>query len=114
MVKRTVTSARAISVVTPEDLDKLIEFVQQEMPTRPPSVEGEHLFASERLVVSPAAGIFHPADINDGATIEVGAVLGHVGEQEIRSPFAGVLQSYIAVDTERVMPRQPIAWLRTQ
>jgi hypothetical protein len=24
-----------------------------------------------------------------------------------------VLQSFIAVDTERVMPRQPIAWLRT-
>ena len=33
--------------------------------------------------------------------------------QEVRSPFAGVLQSYIAVDTERVTARQPIAWLRT-
>ena len=30
-----------------------------------------------------------------------------------RSPFAGVLQSYIAVDGERVTARQPIAWLRT-
>ena len=79
-----------------------------------PRIEGEHLFASERLVVSPAAGIFtRAADIGDGAAIEVGTVLGHVGEHEVRSPFAGVLQSYIAVDTERVMPRQPIAWLRT-
>ena len=45
--------------------------------------------------------------------IDVGTVLGHVGEHEVRSPFRGVLQSFIAVDTERVTPRQPIAWLRT-
>jgi [acyl-carrier-protein] S-malonyltransferase len=114
MAKRTVTGARTVSVATPEELDRLIEFVQQEMPTRPQRLEGEHLFAVERLVVSPAAGIFsRSGGIEDGATIEVGTVLGHVGEHEVRSPFAGVLQSYIAVDTERVMPRQPIAWLRT-
>ncbi len=114
MAKRTVTTARTVSVATPEDLDKLIEFVQHEMPARPARIEGEHLFASERLVVSPAAGIFsRAADIDDDTAIEVGTVLGHVGDQEVRSPFAGVLQSYIAVDTERVMPRQPIAWLRT-
>jgi [acyl-carrier-protein] S-malonyltransferase len=114
MAKRTATGARTLSVATPEDLDRLIEFVQQELPTRPQRIEGEHLFASERLVVSPAAGIFtRCADIGDGSVIEVGTVLGHVGEHEVRSPFAGVLQSYIAVDTERVMPRQPIAWLRT-
>ena len=40
-------------------------------------------------------------------------MLGHVGEREVRSPFAGILQSYIAVATERVTARQPIAWLRT-
>jgi [acyl-carrier-protein] S-malonyltransferase len=114
MTRRTATAARTISVATPEDLDKLIEFVQQQMPARPERIEGERLFASERLVVSPAAGIFSRAlDVGDGATIEVGTVLGHVGEHEVRSPFAGVLQSYIAVDTERVMSRQPIAWLRT-
>ena len=114
MARRTATAARTISVATPEDLDKLIEFVQQQMPARPERIEGEHLFASERLVVSPAAGVFSRApDVGDGATIEVGTVLGCVGEHEVRSPFAGVLQSYIAVDTERVMSRQPIAWLRT-
>ena len=45
--------------------------------------------------------------------IAVGTVIGHVGELEVRSPFAGILQSYIAVDTERVTTRQPIAWLRS-
>ena len=83
-------------------------------PTGPGRVEGEHLFASERLVVSPAAGIFARAPgIADGSDIDVGTVLGHVGEREVRSPFAGTLQSYIAVETERVTARQPIAWLRT-
>jgi [acyl-carrier-protein] S-malonyltransferase len=48
-----------------------------------------------------------------GDRIDVGTVLGHVGEHEVRSPFRGELQSFIAVDTERVMARQPIAWLRT-
>jgi [acyl-carrier-protein] S-malonyltransferase len=40
-------------------------------------------------------------------------VIGHIGPIEVRSPFAGVLQSFIAVDGERVTHRQPIAWLRT-
>ena len=83
-------------------------------PARSAHHEGEHLFASERLVVSPAAGVFTPAaGIADGSLIEVGTVLGHVGDREVRSPFAGALQNYIAVGTERVTARQPIAWLRT-
>ncbi len=114
MTKRTVGSARTISVATPEDLDKLLEWVSAGASQGPAQLEGEHLFATERLVVSPAAGVFTPiGGIADGSTIDVGAVLGHVGETEVRSPFAGVLQSYIAVAGERVAPRQPVAWLRT-
>jgi [acyl-carrier-protein] S-malonyltransferase len=114
MAKRTIAGSRTISVASPEDLDKFIEWVRAETPGAPTRLEGEHLFASERLVVSPAAGIFaRAAGIDDGTTIEVGTVVGHVGEHEVRSPFAGVLQSYIAVETERVTSRQPIAWLRT-
>jgi [acyl-carrier-protein] S-malonyltransferase len=114
MAKRTLDDARTITVGTPEELDKLLEWVRSESPSRPDRVEGEHLFASERLVVSPSAGVFaRTAGIDDGSRIEVGTVLGHVGQHEVRSPFAGVLQSYIAVETERVTSRQPIAWLRT-
>ncbi len=106
--------ADAAPVATPEDLDKLIEWVNAGTPTGGAQLEGEHLFATERLVVSPATGIFTPlGSLGDGAAIDVGTVLGHVGEHEVRSPFAGLLQSYIAVDTERVTTRQPIAWLRT-
>ena len=114
MAKRTVPAARTVSVATPEDLDKLIEWVNAGSPTGGAQLEGEHLFATERLVVSPATGIFTPlGSLGDGSVIDVGTVLGHVGEHEVRSAFAGLLQSYIAVDTERVITRQPIAWLRT-
>ncbi|HEX6657632.1 MAG TPA: ACP S-malonyltransferase [Ilumatobacter sp.] len=112
MAKRSVVSARTISVATPEDLDRLLEWVGGDTAAvmHP---EGEHLFAVERLVVSPSAGIFTPVAIESGSVIDVGTLLGHVGEHEVRSPFRGVLQSFIAVDTERVTPRQPIAWLRS-
>lgn len=112
MAKRSVEGARTISVATPEDLDKLLEWVGGGA-TGPKQPEGEHLFANERLVVSPAAGIFTPVAIEPGSIIEVGTVIGHVGDHEVRSPFRGAIQSFIAVDTERVTPRQPIAWLRT-
>jgi len=113
MAKRSVDGARTISVATPDDLDKLLTWIAGE--TAPPTsdLEGEHLFVAERVVVSPSAGIFTPAPIEPGAVIEVGTVLGQVGEHEVRSPFQGALQNYIAVDTERVTSRQPIAWLRT-
>ena len=114
MAKRTVDGARTISVATPEELDKLIEWVNLDTPRASTQHEGEHLFAVERLVVSPAAGVFAPSGaLADGCLIEVGTVVGHVGDTEVRSPFAGVLQSYIAVAGERVTLRQPIAWLRT-
>jgi len=114
MAKRTVDSARTISVSTPEELDNLIDWVDAESPSAPPHIEGEHLFAVERLIVSPAAGLFTPLKIPTLSPILVGQVIGHVGEHEVRSAFDGLLQAYIAVDGERVTSRQPIAWLRTQ
>jgi [acyl-carrier-protein] S-malonyltransferase len=114
MAKRTVESARTIAVSTPEDLEKLLEWVNAGSARGGIQLEGEHLFAHERLVVSPAAGVFTPVEnLSDGTMLTVGSVLGHVSDAEVRSPFAGVLQSYIALDGERVTMRQPIAWLRT-
>lgn len=114
MAKRTIDDARTISVATPDDLDKFIEWVNASAPTGAAQLEGEHLFAVERLVVSPAAGIFVPrSDLLPGAHIEIGTVIGAVGEVDVLSAFAGILQAYIAVDGERITPRQPIAWLRT-
>ena len=114
MAKRTVESARTISVATPDELDRLLDWVRATSPVTTGPVEGEHLFAVERFVVSPAAGVFSPVSgVPVGARIEVGQVLGHVGDHEVRSPFAGIVQNYIAVEGERVVTHQPIAWLRT-
>ncbi len=114
MAKRTLSDARTISVATPDDLDRLLEWVNGGSPRSAAQLEGEHLFASERLVVSPAAGVFQPVGhLSPGAEIAVGELLGHVGEHEVRSAFAGRLESYIAVAGERITARQPVAWLRT-
>jgi len=114
MAKRTVENARTMSVSTPEELDKLLEWVGSGRTAATLAHEGEHLFATERLVVSPAAGVFEPvAGLSEGSRISVGTIIGHLGEVEVRSAFDGVLQSFTAVSGERVTPRQPIAWLRT-
>lgn len=114
MVKRTVEGSRSISVSTPEELDAMLEWVSQVAPPVATVHEGEHLFVVERLVVAPAAGLFTPKPgLADGARIEVGSVLGHVGDVEVRSAFAGILQNFIAHSGERLAMREPVAWLRT-
>jgi [acyl-carrier-protein] S-malonyltransferase len=114
MVKRTIEGSRTISVATPDELDKFIEWVNNAAPTGLQQHEGEHLFAVERLVVSPASGIFVPlASVLSGQRISIGQTLGMIGDTPVVSVFEGVLQAFIAVDGERVTLRQPIAWLRT-
>lgn len=113
MVKRTVRDAGRLKVNAPGDLDALLE-VLGGRDTSEPVVEGETLYATERLIVSPCAGVFTPGDTAPaGTTITTGTVLGHVADTEVRSPFAGEIIGYLAVDTERVQKAQPIAWLRT-
>lgn len=114
MAKRTLDSARTISVATPDDLDKFIEWVNAASPTGAAQLEGEHLFAVERLVVSPAAGVFTPiSGVRPGDAIAVGQCIGTVGQTDVVSAFAGILQAFTAVEGERITARQPIAWLRT-
>ena len=114
MAKRTLEGARTISVATPDELDKFIEWVNNAAPTGLQQHEGEHLFAVERLVVSPASGVFTPiATIQAGDRISIGQSLGSIGDTPVVYVFEGILQSFIAVDGERVTLRQPIAWLRT-
>ncbi len=114
LAKRTVADCKRTAVSTPTDLDGLIEFLASRPSPSPSSLEGEHLFATERLVVSPAAGVFTPsADCVAGITIAVGHVLGRVGSREVVSSFSGEVIGVLALDGERVKSSQPIAWLRT-
>lgn len=113
MAKRTLAGTSTLSVATPTDLDRLLNLLAMPSDSGSGISEGEHLFATERMVVSPAAGVFTPAaDIGPGIDLTPGRVLGTVGDKEVRSPFLGTLVHMLAVDGERVTASQPIAWLR--
>lgn len=114
LVKRTLKDAARITINTPDDVDGLLGAIG-DTSTPAPAHEGEHLFATERLVVSPSAGVFSPEPgVDVGQAIARGAVLGSVGTVEVRSAFAGEVQGFLALPGERVTARQPIAWLRQQ
>jgi [acyl-carrier-protein] S-malonyltransferase len=107
---------RRLYVATPEDLDKLARLaVRGRSDDAQMQIEGELLSSVEaaRSSARALAVSNRRTRFADGCTIGVGTVIGHIGSTEVRSPFAGVLQSYIAVEGERVTHRQPIAWLRT-
>jgi [acyl-carrier-protein] S-malonyltransferase len=113
MAKRTAKGATALSVSTPAEVDNLLEALSQASDSGAVH-EGEHLYAVERLVVSPTTGVFQPDDeLRTEAPIERGQVIGTVGATEVRSTFAGSLQGLLALAGERVTTSQPLAWLRT-
>jgi [acyl-carrier-protein] S-malonyltransferase len=137
MVRRTAPELRGISVAVPSDLDRLMDSVtgSDELASSTPVHQGEHLFTSERVVVSPAAGIFEP-DVElcalertalaeataapgsgrgsePGSLLAVGDRVGTVGSSDVRTPFDGVLVRWLAVRGERVVEGQPVAWVRT-
>ncbi len=117
LVKRTLPDAKRIAVNKPEHLDRLLDVLASPSISSDEvadSHEGEHLFATDRLVVSPGAGIFTPlSTLAVGSEISTGTLLGHIGDTEVRSSFSGELMAWLAVDTERVTPSQPIVWLRS-
>lgn len=130
----------ALSVSTPDDLEKLAEALTGAEPFEAFSEAhaGERFSITERLVVSPATGLFQPVDelvaVTPGVRgaprredpgspapgpaspaanrIEVGALIGHVGDCEVRSAFAGMLEGVLVLPGERVMVGQPVAWVR--
>jgi len=126
LVKRIAPSSPALSVSTPEELDELVAFVARSSALAPkaPSHQGEHLYVSERVIVSPATGVFSPTgevaafapDSTPGAPkrLYVGEILGRVGDEEVRSPFSGLLIGLLAFPGERVVEGQPLAWLRAE
>lgn len=125
LARRCLPGARAISVATPQDLDELVDALAGPGPLHTYAAvhQGENLYVSERVVVSPAAGVFEPepglADLPLEAEplepgdrpLKVGQLIGIVGDVEVRSPFAGSLMGLLAHSGERVTDGQPLAWL---
>ena len=116
MIRHTLPSVTTLTVAVPADLDRLVETVSRSaaMHAFAAGHQGEHLYVSERVVISPSAGIFEPAsdsDLGPGSEVDVGTLLGTVSGTEVRSPFAGRLEGTLAHPGERVQTGQPIAWL---
>jgi [acyl-carrier-protein] S-malonyltransferase len=115
MVRETVPAAETVAVAVPDDLDRLVDVVAGDATFHRyvAGHHGEQLYVSERMVISPAAGVFEPANPAPAGTIEVGTVIGAVSGAEVRSPFAGTLMGMLAHQGERLQAGQPVAWLRT-
>ena len=115
LVRQIAPAASAVSVSTPADLENLVEAVADHTALQAFVADhhGEHLYVSERMVISPCAGIFEPVErVTEGELIEVGALVGRIGREEVRSPFRGWLMGMLAFPGERVQIGQPVAWLR--
>jgi [acyl-carrier-protein] S-malonyltransferase len=135
LARRALPGARTLAVASPADLDSLVDAIAgSTWHAFAAAHQGEHLYTSERVVVSPAAGVFEPApvvvapgpgnggpgggggapgtDLGAGGEVSVGDLLGTVGPLEVRTPFAGRVVGYLVHRGERVMPGQPVAWLR--
>jgi len=110
--KRAAPDGRSLAATDPAALDDVLEAATEAGAVD--HHDGEHLFAAERLVVSPTAGIFVPVEgLEKGDQIERGRVVGHVAGEAIRSPFRGLVMGLLAVTGERLTRSQPVAWLRT-
>ncbi|HLI23841.1 MAG TPA: hypothetical protein VKU91_02725, partial [Acidimicrobiales bacterium] len=115
MIRRTVPGASTVMVAVPGDLDRLVDAVAGDpaLHAMAAADHGEHLYVSERMVVTPVAGLFSPVEsARPGAAVEVGTAVGTVSGQQVRSPFAGTLMGVLAHAGERVKVGQPVAWLR--
>jgi [acyl-carrier-protein] S-malonyltransferase len=122
LVHQTLPGAAVHNVSRPEDLDRLVDVVAGNAVRQGFAAghAGEHLYVSERVVISPSAGVFVPAGEaggpapGPGDVVEVGSLLGSVAGADVRSPFAGQLVGMLAEPGERVQPGQPVAWLRVR
>ncbi|HZJ26625.1 MAG TPA: hypothetical protein VFF40_06390 [Acidimicrobiia bacterium] len=85
-----------------------------------PLHEGEALNVSERMIVSPASGLFEPTPPEtitaEGELVRVGQAIGSVHGPGIATPvvsaFDGFLMGLLATPGERLRIGEPVAWLR--
>lgn len=139
LAHRIAPELQTLSVSTPDDLDTMMDLIAptQAVAMDPLAHHGEHLYISERVVVSSSSGIFSPEEslhapgagllpgtggMAAGRTsgesgevqLHVGDLVGKVGITDVRTPFEGVLVRWLATAGERVQVGQPLLWMRVQ
>jgi len=127
LARRSVPQVASLSIAQPDDLDSLMDTLRAPEAARDAATHpgGEHLYTSERVVVSPSAGVFAPAQILGAAgagllpgtagpdsRVAVGDLVGRVGDADVRTPFGGELMWWLVAAGDRVQQGQPVLWLR--
>jgi len=134
LARRCAPDAQALSVAKPDDLDALLDAAAGGHAAADVwhhdahAHQGEHLYMSERVVVSPCSGIFMPESSltapgtgllpGTGALgaarshVRTGDLVGRVGVTDVRTPFEGEVVRWLSVAGERVQEGQPLVWLR--
>ncbi len=134
LARRIAPELQALSVAKPDDLDALLDAVAghpaDAWGDEGHAHQGEHLYMSERVVVSPCSGIFAPEESlaapgtgllpgtaghgegGGSSAVRIGDRVGRVGVNEVRTPFAGEVVRWLSVAGERVQEGQPLVWLR--
>ena len=102
--QRSLPDIQSLAVSKPEDLDTLMDQIGSAgtWQAEPAMHQGEHLYMSERVVVSPSSGIFSPEaslhapetgllpgtgnDLEQSSAVEVGDLVGRVGSLRSAHP----------------------------
>ncbi|SCF44205.1 acyltransferase domain-containing protein [Micromonospora mirobrigensis] len=112
LVKRELKATGAPEIVTlntPDDLPAARDLI-----ARHSGLRGHEPVIQFRVVVSPAAGTFAPAEgLAEGADLRTGQVIGHVatrqGPVEVTAHDSGLLTEWLAHHDDPVAPGQPLA-----
>lgn len=112
LVKRELKGEAAPEIVTlntPDDLPAARDLI-----ARHSGPAGHEPIIQFRVVVSPAAGTFVPADeLAEGVDLRVGQIIGHIatrqGSVEVTAHDSGLLTEWLAHHDDPVAPGQPLA-----
>ncbi|WP_018223099.1 acyltransferase domain-containing protein [Salinispora pacifica] len=112
LVKRELKGEAAPEIVTlntPDDLPAARDLI-----ARHSGPAGHEPIIQFRVVVSPAAGTFVPADeLTEGVDLRVGQIIGHIatrqGSVEVTAHDSGLLTEWLAHHDDPVAPGQPLA-----
>ncbi|WP_018251906.1 acyltransferase domain-containing protein [Salinispora mooreana] len=112
LVKRELKGEATPEIVTlntPDDLPAARDLI-----ARHSGLGGHEPSIQFRVVVSPAAGTFAPADeLAEGVDLRAGQIIGHVatrqGSVEVTAHHSGLLTEWLAHHDDPVAPGQPLA-----
>jgi [acyl-carrier-protein] S-malonyltransferase len=99
-----------LAVKTPADLAAARELIARSAPAH----QAQHT-PGWRMVVCPGGGTLHRAGIPEGTSLQAGTQLGSVvsrqPEQQVFTPYSGVLVEWLAEDGDLVAAGDPLARL---